>query len=303
MSENRVLSGTRIGVFGKGGAGKSTFTALFAMELNQLGYRVCVLDADSTNHGLARAMGMDPPRASLLDFFGGMVFSGGAVTCPVDDPTPLENAHLSLEDLSGEYSARNRNGIVLLTAGKIGGQGPGAGCDGPVSKIARDVIVHSRGKDPVTLIDFKAGFEDSARGVLTNLDWAVVVVDPTQASVEIAADLQNMINQVKADILPATSHLEDPSLAELANRLFIDARIRGVYFVLNRIPDRETGYYLEDKLAQKGIIPAASIPEDSAIPQAWLKGESVISDAASEPLQKVIHILEKNLENPNPLSG
>ena len=48
-----------------------------------------ILDADSTNLGMPGALGLTSEPEPLLDLFGGMAFSGGRVTCPVDDPTPL----------------------------------------------------------------------------------------------------------------------------------------------------------------------------------------------------------------------
>ena len=55
----RQLAERRIGVFGKGGSGKSTVTVLLARALVARGYDVCVLDADSTNVGLHRALGLN----------------------------------------------------------------------------------------------------------------------------------------------------------------------------------------------------------------------------------------------------
>ena len=91
----------------------------------------------------------------------------------MDHPTPLADAELDLERLRGTYVKRNNEGVGLLTAGKIGDKGVGAGCDGPIAKITRDVRLQVGGEQPVTLLDFKAGFEDSARGVLTGVDWAM----------------------------------------------------------------------------------------------------------------------------------
>jgi len=287
------LFGKRIGVFGKGGSGKSTLTALLALKLSQKRYRVCVLDADSTNVGLADALGIENPPRTLLDYYGGMVFSGGSVTCPVDDPTPLPDAEISLEELPSVYYTQNNSGVTYLAAGKIGNLGPGAGCDGPVSKIARDLIIHTLPLDPVTLIDFKAGFEDSARGALTGLDWALMVVDPTSASLQMAANMREMVEQIKADQLPATAHLEDQGMVALANKIFTEARIQEIFFVLNRVKDSEIESYLREKLAEKGIEPAAVIEEHPSIPIAWLKEEPIATEQALKEVEDIMDVLEE----------
>jgi putative protein kinase ArgK-like GTPase of G3E family len=48
MTESKAMMGKRIGVFGKGGAGKSTVVVLLAHAFRDRGYDICVLDADST---------------------------------------------------------------------------------------------------------------------------------------------------------------------------------------------------------------------------------------------------------------
>jgi len=76
------------------------------------------------------------------------------------------------------------------------------------------------------LIDLKAGLEDPARGVITSLDWAIAVVDPTNASIQIAVDIKDIVEQIKAEKLPATKHLKDPKLVEMANKIFLEAKIK-----------------------------------------------------------------------------
>lgn len=93
------LSGCDKPTDAKGESGKSTIIVLLARALAQRGYQVCVLDADSTNVGLHQALGVKSMPRPLLDYFGGMVFSGGAVTCPVGDPTLLTGAEITLDKL------------------------------------------------------------------------------------------------------------------------------------------------------------------------------------------------------------
>jgi CO dehydrogenase nickel-insertion accessory protein CooC1 len=226
-----------------------------------------------------------------MEYFGGMVFSGGAVTCPVDDPTPLAGADVDLDALPDQYYV-HQDGITLLIAGKIGDQGPGAGCDGPVSKIARDLQIQSSGEHTVMLLDFKAGFEDSARGAITSLHWAFVVVDPTLAAIEMAHDMQNMVTRMKALELPATMHLENTELINLANRLFTEAKIKGVLFVLNKIQDTETENYLQKELLRRGIESLGTVFEDPSLSIAWLKGLPLDTVRTKQEFQKIAKELE-----------
>jgi CO dehydrogenase nickel-insertion accessory protein CooC1 len=292
MSKEKILGGKRIGIFGKGGSGKSTVTVLLAKSLRDAGYEVCVLDADSTNVGLAQALGIAQTPEPLLDYFGGMVFSGGAVTCPVDDPTPLAGADVVMDELPERYNGRSPDGIRLFIAGKMGDKGPGAGCDGPIAKIARDFQPQYGGAQPVTLVDFKAGFEDSARGNVVSLDWIVVVVDPTVAAVQMAIHMRDMVDQLKAGGLPATAHLALPELVELAYQLYRDAKVQGVLFILNKVNDEFSERFLREKLSAAGIEPIGVIPDTPALSRAWLMGEPLTQAAAQMEMAGIMRALE-----------
>jgi len=296
----KVLRGTRIGIVGKGGSGKSTFTVLMARELRTRGYDVCILDADSTNVGLHEALDIEKPPTSMIDYYGGMVFSGGRVTCPVDDPTPLPDAELRLTDLDSDFYAINPQGIVLLTAGKIGDLGPGAGCDGPINKIARDLRVEADDSSSVTLVDFKAGFEDSARGAVTSLDWIVVIVDPTKAAIRMAIHMKQMVEQIKAGIPPATKHLENPELVAFAEKIFGESKIEDVLVVLNKIKDENMERYLREELSKADIEPIGALQEDPAITLNWLEGSQLEGLGVHGNMQDIIGTLEEFAREQSP---
>ena len=80
INNNKPLNGKRIGIFGKGGAGKSTVTYFLANGLVRRDYPVIVLDADSTNLGLFRIFQFKASPRPLMEFYGGTVFHGGRVT-------------------------------------------------------------------------------------------------------------------------------------------------------------------------------------------------------------------------------
>jgi CO dehydrogenase nickel-insertion accessory protein CooC1 len=288
------LYGTRIGICGKGGSGKSTFTVLLANALARRNARVCVIDADSTNVGLDRALGIEGGLPNpLIDYFGGMVFHGGAVTCPVDDPTLIEDADIDLDRLPAQFHAANADGVVLLNVGKLGGRGPGAGCDGPLGKIARDLRVTRAGEPYITIVDFKAGLEDSSRGVITSLDWVIVVVDPTPAGIQIAGDMQQLVHDIRAGHLPATAHMERADWVAVAQQMYRQSRLEAATCVMNKVPDRETERQVRRSLRSRDMIPLGVIPVDASIASAWLKGIALDVGPFVDPLTQVIDRLEQ----------
>ncbi|MEJ2007328.1 MAG: adenylyl-sulfate kinase [Acidobacteriota bacterium] len=270
------LRGKRILVCGKGGSGKSTVVALMTKILERKGYEVLVLDGDASNpEGLVRLMfglGVEGGPKPLIEFFGGV----DAVTCPVDDPSPLtrvndpdpvpERRIALFKELSAEYFLQ-KDSTTLLQVGKI--KTYGQGCDGPLEKVVRDFMVVG---DAVNLIDMKAGIEHFGRRIPDRMDVVLGVLDYTLESVSIAK-----------------------RMAEFCQ----EAGIRNLWLILNKIGSQEVESLLKEKLVNLLDKVIGSISYDQELITAGLSGNAL---GECKALGEVEHIVEQ-LEQAVSLAG
>jgi len=285
----KPLLGMRIIICGKGGGGKSTITALMAEVLSEKEYEVHVVDGDPSNPGLYRMLGFEEAPEPLMVFFGGTVFTGGKVTCPVDDPFPLPGGKIDLDELPGKYF-KQKNGITFFRTGKI--QVAFEGCDGPADKIARDFIVPG---DQVTLVDIKAGLEHFGRGVEINFDGIITVIDPNVIAFQIAERVKKMIEEIKSGISPAVSHLEDPKDVEMIRKLAKSAKIRYAWAILNKVNSEETESVMTMELGKRGIEPIGSVRYDPEIFKSCLEDTPIRESGAKKDVGEIINRLEESV--------
>lgn len=162
---------------GRGGCGKSTLVSLLALRLKGVG--VLVVDADESNEGLPRMLGLPSPR-SLTSWLGGR---GALKDQLASGRFPFGELELpSLEGLPGECVS-SREGIRLVVVGKVEAAGEGCAC--PHGALARSFLSSLRGEGWV-LVDAEAGLEHFGRGLLRHVDGLVAVVDPSWEGVNLA---------------------------------------------------------------------------------------------------------------------
>jgi CO dehydrogenase maturation factor len=264
----------RILVCGKGGSGKSTLVALLATVLQRKGYAVIVLDGDASNpEGLVRLMfgtGVEGEPKPLIEFFGGLA----AVTCPVDDPSPLTRIgdskpvplnRIDIEkELQSEYFLRKEN-ITLFQAGKI--ESYGQGCDGPLEKVVRDFMVED---DAVNLIDMKAGVEHFGRRIPGQMDIILGVMDYTLESVSIAKRVAHFCDE---------------------------AAMEDYWFILNKIGSGKVESLIMDKLGSLKERVIGSVPFDQELIEAGLSGKALGECRALEDVTAIVDQLEQQVSH------
>jgi CO dehydrogenase maturation factor len=239
----------KILVCGKGGCGKSTVVALLAKEIAGRKNKVLVVDSDESNIGLHTRLGMPKPE-DFMNYFGGKKL--------LFEKTKEMEKEWRLDDLPRDYLAEKGN-IQLLSMGKIYQFGEGCAC--PINALSSKFLEVLNLKDKEFLIaDTDAGIEHFGRGVEKGVDILLVVIDPSRESILLAKKISELGQQ--AD--------------------------KPVYYILNRVSDKETQDLLMNSIDRERVI--AVIPEIREIFLSGLAGNEINIDV--EGIKRIADILE-----------
>lgn len=163
----------KIAVAGKGGAGKTTFSATAARLLARSGRQVIAIDGD-TNPNLHAALGvaLEPGRRmqSLPSALVSRRFDGPRLT-------------VDIGDVLDTYATIGPDGVAILRMGVP--EHPDEGCmcsaHATVSAVLADLGARS---DTVTILDLEASPEHLSRGTARHADVLLLVAEPYFRSLE-----------------------------------------------------------------------------------------------------------------------
>lgn len=258
----------KISICGKGGCGKSAVTTLLAEGLQKRGYEALVVDSDESNPGLYRMLGFEGPPGSLMELIGGR--KGVREILKPDEfgqgedaePVLLARPVITLSDIPDEYM-RRREGIRLVTVGKIVEAGEGCACVmGSMTKRFLERLQLE--ENQVVLVDMEAGVEHFGRGVDTSLDGILVVIEPSFESLLIAEKIHEMAQSID---------------------------IGEVWAVLNRVESEDIADTLREQLEKRDIPVIGTIRMDRELLQANLAGKRLFGHQASEDVEKILDAL------------
>jgi CO dehydrogenase maturation factor len=186
----------KIIITGKGGCGKSTLSALIAKAMEKRGRDVLLIDADESNLGLYRMLGLDLP-VSLLDALGGKKGfsrkSKQAGTMLGGPPILFEGNQLPKECIA--VSDR----LKVLSIGKIHHAGEGCAC--PMGRLFRMVFsTTSLGRDQLVIADTAAGLEHFGRKLDEMCDLVLCVIDPCYESITMAKRISELAKELNLPV-------------------------------------------------------------------------------------------------------
>lgn len=196
----RTSAVSKVAVCGKGGSGKTTAVALLTLALKEAGRRVIVIDADESNPGLGRMLGIKGEPRPLSDLFG-------------EDGLFAEREKFSMDEIPPGFVSVV-DGVRFMAVGKI--LDPFQGCACSLAESARQIVEKLEMKDgEVLILDMEAGVESFGRGVERQADTILVVVEPSFESIAVAGRIAQMaqgmgigrvgavLNKVSSDAMTA----------------------------------------------------------------------------------------------------
>ncbi|MEZ4526242.1 MAG: P-loop NTPase [Desulfobacterales bacterium] len=218
----------KILICGKGGSGKSTLAVLMARTLHDKGYRVLLVDADESNLGLERLMGVEE-AAGLTDKLGGKKGAKNRMMEAFAHGKPVfVNERWRFADIPQDFSVEC-DGIRLLTIGKIHHFGEGCACAmGGLSKTLLSNL--ETGKEEMVIVDTEAGIEHLGRGVDEGADIILCIVDPSFDSFLLARKIAEIGDKIGKPVYFVLNRTDEEIESVMAAQVDADR-------IIARVPD------------------------------------------------------------------
>jgi len=254
----------KIAITGKGGAGKTTFSATLSWILSN-NYKVFAIDADpdmnlGTNLGinkevtpLSRMKNLIKERTGAEPGAYGQIFK----------------INPKISDLPDKLSIKHpqRENLRLLTMGTI--EEGGEGCVCPASVMLKALLRHMLLKrNEIIILDMEAGIEHLGRGTAESVDLMIIVIEPSLKSLESAKRIKK--------------------LAE-------DIGIEKIEAILNKISNSKEKDFIKGELKKMGLSCIGTIPFDDTIIKADIEGKPLAFYKSSKAFRSIERMAEKIL--------
>jgi CO dehydrogenase maturation factor len=182
----------KLAISGKGGVGKTTFSALLIRTLNEMGKHVLAIDADP-DANLAAAVGIaDGDKITPISEMKDLIYE--RTEAQPGSIGGYFKLNPKVDDLPDALSARLEN-IKLMRLGGV--KKGGMGCICPESTLLKMLVTHIvLARDEMVVMDMEAGIEHLGRGTARAVNRLLVVVEPGRRSIETAGHIRHLADDI-----------------------------------------------------------------------------------------------------------
>ena len=182
----------KIAISGKGGVGKTTFSALLARTYNDEGKKVLAIDADP-DANLSSALGIKNSEKNVpISEMKELIFQ--RTEAKPGTIGGFFKLNPKVDDLPDELSIKFEN-IKLMRLGSV--KKGGAGCICPESTLLKALVTHIvLEREEIVILDMEAGIEHLGRATAQAVDKLIIVVEPGRRSIDTAMHIKKLATEI-----------------------------------------------------------------------------------------------------------
>jgi CO dehydrogenase maturation factor len=251
---------TTIALAGKGGTGKTTIAALlirYLVEERGSG-AVLAIDADpASNLNLVLGMEVQQTVGDIREEMLGLVQTSGALAGAM----PGGMSKQEYLDYQIQMALVEGRRIDLLAMGRPEGQG----CYCAANQMLRVIIDRLEKQYDHVVIDNEAGMEHLSRRTTRDVDYLLLITDPTQRGLMTARHMAEMVPE-------------------------LEIGVGRTYLIVNRLRG-EMPAPLAQAVEETGIELLGTIPEDAAMAEFEFTGRPLVQLPAESAVYQAVHRL------------
>ena len=247
-----------IAISGKGGTGKTTLAALTIRWLSQ--HRespILAVDADA-NVNLNDLLGVE-----IKDTLGSIREEAKTTAHQIGRGMTKQQFF----EYKIQASLVETSDFDLIAMGRP--EGPGCYCY--VNNLLRDILKTLRTNYKYVVIDNQAGMEHLSRQTTQNIDYLLIISNPSVRGIRAAGKISRLIEE-------------------------LDTRVQEKHLILNRVQD-SVSQEVKNAIQEEGLTLLSSIPDDNYLLEMDQKGKTIDNIPDDSPVYKALDRLLTKLLN------
>ncbi|HJD39342.1 MAG TPA: AAA family ATPase [Candidatus Blautia stercoripullorum] len=251
-----------IAVAGKGGVGKTTLTGLIIQYLGEKGKGpILAVDADA-NSNLNEVLGVEVETT-----LGEIREEVAGAEMAAKNPIPSGVSKADYMEFKFDDALVESDNFDLLVMGRTQGKG----CYCFVNGLLQAQIQRLEKNYPYIIVDNEAGMEHISRGVLPNMETAILVSDCSRRGVQAAGRIAQLIKEC-------------------------DMHPKQVGLIVNRAPNGVLNEGTRDEIEKQGLHLLGVVPQNEAVYDYDCNGTPTVDLPEDSPVKKAVREIVDKLE-------